>query len=180
MSGLRIFICSCPKVTRTVFSEIKAVPWAALPFLVPQYFTNTGVFPRRRCLILSRTLTAMCEPLPFLLRFCVFYLERLQWHLYKGLCLIYKRLKLICSYYLSLILMLENCLCFLLNGDVFQFPSPWDDSELAFQQEASALPLVLQGVTKAMLLSLLTCLPKIWLPSKAPSFPERKHHEVSD
>lgn len=57
--------------------------------------------------------------------------------------------------------MLGNCLCFLLAGDVFQFPSAWDDSELAFQQAAGALPLVLQGVTKALLLSLLTRLPKI-------------------
>lgn len=57
--------------------------------------------------------------------------------------------------------MLGNCLCFLLDGDVFQFPSAWDDSELAFQQAAGALPLVLQGVTKALLLSLLTRLPKI-------------------
>lgn len=60
--------------------------------------------------------------------FFFFCLKRLQWCLYKGLCLIYERLKLIYSYYLSLILMLENCLCFLFNGYALQFLSAQDES----------------------------------------------------
>lgn len=90
--------------------------------------------------------------------------------------LIYKRLKLIYNYYLSLILMLENCLLFLFNGYAFRFISTQDESEHAFKQENSILLLICcKAITETILWSPLTGPTKNCFVSNTPSFYKRKH-----